>query len=141
MASNRDINHALREIRLKTRSRMIAEVSRHKVEFSPLEHVAMSNIRELGGASQQMLVEAMQKDKTQVSRIIGRLHRQDLIIKQPDPFDKRSVNLTLSDSGETLLNSLDKVETEMVENMLQGFESQEVDTLCDLLTRLNNNLK
>ncbi|USD63838.1 winged helix DNA-binding protein [Vibrio sp. SCSIO 43140] len=125
---------------MKTRGKMIAEVTRQKVEFSPLEHKAMSDIRALCEASQQALVESMNRDKAQIARIIARLHRQDLIIKESSPSDRRSVQLTLSEKGEKLLKRLDQVEMEMMTEMLTGFSDDEADTLKVLLERVNNNL-
>jgi len=119
---------------------MVAEVTRQKVEFSPLEHKAMSDIREFEGASQQMLVESMNRDKAQIARIIARLHRQDLIIKQVSESDKRSVQLTLSEKGHKLLKRLDEVEMGMINEMLTGFTNKESETLRVLLKRVNNNL-
>jgi DNA-binding MarR family transcriptional regulator len=140
MSTYREINHTLREIRMKTRGKMVAEVTRQKVEFSPLEHKAMSDIREFEGASQQMLVESMNRDKAQIARIIARLHRQDLIIKQVSESDKRSVQLTLSEKGHKLLKRLDEVEMGMINEMLTGFTNKESETLRVLLKRVNNNL-
>ncbi|MFA0086836.1 transcriptional regulator [Vibrio sp. 10N.286.49.C2] len=140
MTTYREINHTLREIRMKTRGKMVAEVTRQKVEFSPLEHKAMSDIREFEGASQQMLVESMNRDKAQIARIVARLHRQDLIIKQASVSDKRSVELTLSEKGTTLLERLDDVEMGMINEMLTGFSDDESETLRVLLKRVNNNL-
>ncbi|MCY9870060.1 MarR family winged helix-turn-helix transcriptional regulator [Vibrio barjaei] len=136
----RAINHALREIRMKTRGKMVAEITRQKVEFSPLEHKAMSDIRAFGGASQQKLVESMNRDKAQIARIIARLHRQNLIIKQSCPNDRRSVALYLSQKGEKLLERLDQVEMEMITEMLTGFSQTEASTLKQLLERVNDNL-
>ncbi|MCL9775283.1 MarR family winged helix-turn-helix transcriptional regulator [Vibrio methylphosphonaticus] len=125
---------------MKTRGKMVAEVTRQKVEFSPLEHKAMSDIRDFKGASQQMLVESMNRDKAQIARIVARLHKQDLIIKQASTTDKRSVELMLSDKGLKLLERLDEVEMGMINDMLTGFSDDESETLRTLLKRLNDNL-
>tara|TARA_R110001583_G_scaffold19176_1_gene75371 strand:- start:9874 stop:10299 length:426 start_codon:yes stop_codon:yes gene_type:complete len=135
------INGALRAIYMNIRSNMLAEVKRQQVEFSPLEHVAMSNIFKLSGASQQMLVELMNKDKAQIARIVARLLRQDLIIKQENPDDKRCVLLNLTTKGEKLLKRLDHVELEIITNMLTGFSDEESASLTVLLERINKNLK
>ncbi|MGF1749986.1 MULTISPECIES: MarR family winged helix-turn-helix transcriptional regulator [Vibrio] len=140
MTTYREISHTLREIRMKTRGKMVAEVTRQKVEFSPLEHKAMSDIRNFQGASQQMLVESMNRDKAQIARIVARLHKQDLIIKHASITDKRSVELMLSDKGLKLLERLDEVEMGMINDMLTGFSDDESETLRALLKRVNDNL-
>lgn len=141
MVNYQRINGALRAIYMNIRSNMLAEVKRQQVEFSPLEHVAMSNIFKLSGASQQMLVELMNKDKAQIARIVARLLRQDLIIKQENPDDKRCVLLNLTTKGEKLLKRLDHVELEIITNMLTGFSDEESASLTVLLERINKNLK
>ncbi|WP_199711828.1 MarR family winged helix-turn-helix transcriptional regulator [Alginatibacterium sediminis] len=140
MNNYRSINHALRAIHMNIRSKMIAEVKRQQVEFSPLEHIAMSYILETGASSQQMLVESMNKDKAQIARIVARLLAQDLIIKQENPADKRAVLLELSAKGKTLLQRLDDVEMEILTDMLQGFTQSESQSLQLLLDRVSKNL-
>ncbi|RKF18903.1 MarR family transcriptional regulator [Alginatibacterium sediminis] len=125
---------------MNIRSKMIAEVKRQQVEFSPLEHIAMSYILETGASSQQMLVESMNKDKAQIARIVARLLAQDLIIKQENPADKRAVLLELSAKGKTLLQRLDDVEMEILTDMLQGFTQSESQSLQLLLDRVSKNL-
>ncbi|WP_413702148.1 MarR family winged helix-turn-helix transcriptional regulator [Psychromonas sp. KJ10-10] len=141
MTNYQRINHALRAIHMNIRCNMHAEVKRQQVDFSPLEHIAMQNIFKCSGASQQMLVEIMNKDKAQIARIVARLLRQDLIIKQESPEDKRCVLLNLSDKGEKLLKRLDEVELEVLGDMLTGFSEQESASLMVLLERINQNFK
>ncbi|MDV7103371.1 MarR family transcriptional regulator [Vibrio sp. TH_r3] len=137
----RQIHHALREIHMKTRCKMVAEVTRQKVEFSPIEHKAMSSILRLGAVSQQVLAQSMNRDKAQIARIIARLLKQDLITKQENPEDKRSVLLALTEKGLTLLKRLDEVEAAFIHDMLIDFNQQESEMLRSLLQRVNNNLK
>ena len=120
---------------------MVAEVTRQKVEFSPIEHKAMSSILRLGAVSQQVLAQSMNRDKAQIARIIARLLKQDLITKQENPEDKRSVLLALTEKGLTLLKRLDEVEAAFIHDMLIDFNQQESEMLRSLLQRVNNNLK
>ncbi|WP_435237705.1 MarR family winged helix-turn-helix transcriptional regulator [Psychromonas sp. PT13] len=140
MSDYRRINHALRVIHMNIRCKMSAEVKRQNVEFSPLEHIAMGQILKSDGTSQQMLVASMNKDKAQIARIVARLLRQGLIIKQENPEDKRAVLLHLSSKGKKLLTRLDQVELEVMSEMMNGFSQQESNTFRDLLERINHNL-
>lgn len=140
MSDYRRINHALRVIHMNIRCKMSAEVKRQNVEFSPLEHIAMGQILKSDGTSQQMLVASMNKDKAQIARIVARLLRQGLIIKQENPEDKRAVLLHLSSKGKKLLTRLDQVELEVMSEMMSGFSQQESNTFRDLLERINHNL-
>ena len=140
MVHYKRINHALRGIHINIRCKMSAEVKRQQVDFSPLEHIAMGVIDKAESASQQMLVESMNRDKAQIARMVSRLLRQDLIIKKENPDDKRSVLLSLSSKGKAFLARLDEVELEITTQMLQGFSDEEAESLRALLERLNKNL-
>jgi len=133
------INHALRLIHMNIRCKMNAEVKRQDVDFSPLEHIAMGQILKSDGTSQQMLVESMNKDKAQIARIVARLLRQDLILKQENPEDKRAVLLHLSQKGKQLLSCLDQVELEIMSEMLSDFSDKETTLFRQSLERINNN--
>lgn len=140
MPSHRAINDALHSIRLKTRHKMITEVERNKVEMTYIDHKMMLDIESFGIASQQMLVESMNRDKGQIARIVTRLHRQGLIEKNAHPEDKRSVQLSVTDKGKTILKNLEKVESELVERMVAGLEQQQIETLVALLNKVDSNL-
>lgn len=141
MSNYHRINKVLRAIHINVSGNMRAEVSRQQLDFSLLEHIAIGYIFKFGSVSQQMLVELMEKDKAQISRVVARLLRQDLIKKQQSPTDKRAVLLELSSKGEKLLARLNQVELEVTIDMLAGFSEEEVTSLSFLLDRINNNLK
>jgi len=133
------INDALRAIHMNIRTKMITEVKQQQIDFSPLEYIAMREIVNTNGVSQQTLVEAMNKDKAQIARTVARLLRQDLIIKQENPNDKRSVLLKLSAKGEKLLVRLNEVELAVITDMMVNFSEGEAQSLRDLLERVNIN--
>ena len=133
LSDYRRINNALRLIHMNFRCKMAAEVKQQNVEFSLMEHIAMRHILKSGEASQQMLVESMNKDKAQIARIVARLLRQELIIKQENPLDKRAVLLNLSRKGEELLARLDLVELEIMSDMMNGFSEKESALFSELL--------
>jgi DNA-binding MarR family transcriptional regulator len=140
MSSHRAINDALHSIKSKTRHKMIAEVERNKVEMTYIDHKMMLDIESFGVASQQMLVESMNRDKGQIARIVTRLLRQGLIEKKTHPEDKRSVQLSVTDKGKTILVNLDKVESELVDRMVLGLDQQQIETLIELLNKVDSNL-
>jgi DNA-binding MarR family transcriptional regulator len=128
------------EIIRKTKGGMKAELKKQQVEFSPVHHFSMLKLQESQGASQQMLAEAMGRDKAQIARIVASLHRQNLILKEPDAEDKRSVKLTVTPLGEKLLNRLNDVQDEILTRMLTGFSPDEISTFRNLISRANQNL-
>ncbi|MDX2479153.1 MAG: MarR family transcriptional regulator [Desulfuromusa sp.] len=120
---------------------MKAELKKQGVEFSPVHHEAMNKLQEKQGSSQKMLAQAMERNKAQIARIVANLLHQELIYKETDAADKRSVKLTISPKGQKLLKRLNEVQSEIFKEMLSGFSSEEIDTFNSFLKRANQGLK
>ncbi|WP_117234750.1 MarR family winged helix-turn-helix transcriptional regulator [Vibrio maerlii] len=140
MNSFRSINHTMHSIRLKTRHKMIAEVERNQVEMTYIDHKMMLDIDKFGLASQQMLVESMNRDKGQIARMTNRLQKQELIEKKSNPEDKRSVQLCLTEKGHQVLQNLESVESQMLERMFADFSDDEAAVLKKLVEKIDRNL-
>lgn len=131
----------LSNLKLKMKGRMKAELKKQGVEFSPVHHEAMNKLQEKQGSSQKMLAQAMERNKAQIARIVANLLHQELIYKETDAADKRSVKLTISPKGQKLLKRLNEVQSEIFKEMLSGFSSEEIDTFNSFLKRANQGLK
>ncbi len=140
MPLHRSINHTMHSIRLKTRHKMIAEVERNQVEMTYIDHKMMLDIEAFGLASQQMLVESMNRDKAQIARMTSRLQKQDLIEKRSNPNDKRSVQLCLTSKGKQVLKNLESVESELLDRMFADFTEEQSQLLKTLLEKVDGNL-
>ncbi|MGB2079232.1 MAG: MarR family transcriptional regulator [Vibrio sp.] len=76
-------------------------------------------------------------DAGAMTRMLQRLIDKDLIQKIPNPHDKRSVLIELTESGVSLyLECKEKIDAEFSDRFTEHLTDQEVDQLTELLLRL-----
>ena len=67
---------------------------------------------------------------------VDRLERRGLIIRLPDPDDRRGVLIELTEHGRELVDAAIRANTESEAQLLDGFTGRERDTLQRLLRKL-----
>lgn len=67
---------------------------------------------------------------------LDRLERRGLVLRLPDPDDRRGVLIELTDRGRELVDEAVRANTESETQLLVGFNSREIDTLERLLRKL-----
>jgi DNA-binding MarR family transcriptional regulator len=105
------------------------------VEWRLLALLAVEN-----GIPANRMCQVIGLDKAAVSRALKTMEAEKLVTSQPDPEDARRVIITLTTSGQTLHDSIYDV-AKARENLLLGdFSTEEIETLIDLLARMNARL-
>ncbi len=67
---------------------------------------------------------------------VDRLERRGLIVRRPDPDDRRGVLIELTDRGAELVDAAVRANTENEAQLLADFSGREIDTLQRLLRKL-----
>jgi DNA-binding MarR family transcriptional regulator len=68
-----------------------------------------------------------------ITRLLNRLERRELIHRQRDEKDKRVVYTVISDAGRELLKELDLIVGQSVQSLLGHLSAAKLDSLIDLL--------
>lgn len=86
------------------------------------------------------IVNFLHRDKAQVTRLIKTLIDLELVEKAPNPEDKRSQLLLVTDKGKAGLNQLKEVETKVIESMTRGLSEQELAQFEVVAKKIARNL-
>jgi DNA-binding MarR family transcriptional regulator len=86
-------------------------------------------------ASISLIKDRMLDKMSDTSRLVDRLIKQQLIIRQANANDKRSVDVKITEQGIQLMLQID-AEIPMVEKHIQKLTDIEINQLCDLLDKL-----
>lgn len=70
-----------------------------------------------------------------VSRIVEKLRLKDLLIRRECPTDRRQVDITITDVGLQLLESIDQ-QTQITEEALNNLTEKEAEKLNELLDKV-----
>ena len=93
-----------------------------------------------GGVSQKRLAEISETDPAQLVRILDRLEAVGWAERRPDPQDRRAHLLAITESAKPVIQSILQIVRNTNAEALQGFSSDEVRLLTDLLERVHGNL-
>ncbi|WP_241033780.1 MarR family winged helix-turn-helix transcriptional regulator [Vibrio maerlii] len=82
----------------------------------------------------------MDRDKAQVTRLLSSLIKQELIVKEPSPEDKRSQCLRMTKSGEEIIAKLTNVDSVMFEKMKDGIDPADLEIFEQVAIKMARNL-
>jgi len=101
----------------------------------------LSILRDKGAMPQRQLQEAAGVRAASASEMLAKLEDAGLIKRSISPEDRRVVMVTLTEKGAITANEMDDARAEVAEEYFKCFDEEEVNTMGELLTKLNANLK
>ena len=90
--------------------------------------------------SQKDLAKFAKIEQPSMAQMLARMERDGLIRRIPDPADGRSSLVSLTEAAIAKLPAARQALEEGRERVLSGFSTDEVQTLVQLMRRLNQNL-
>jgi MarR family transcriptional regulator, lower aerobic nicotinate degradation pathway regulator len=106
------------------------------LDLTSMQFAALVKLRELKAVSQTELGRLTGMDRATISGVVARLQRRELVLYKPDPLDKRSRIIALTDAGEALLaEAMQRIER-VTEQTLEPIEPGERESLRAILQRM-----
>ena len=91
--------------------------------------------------SQKELAKLARIEQPTMAQTLSRMERDGLIVRQPDPADRRSSLVSLSPAAAEKMSQVLGVLVQGGEEMLEGFDDAEKELLSSLLHRVIGNLE
>lgn len=92
------------------------------------------------GINQGGLAEILEVEPITLGRMIDRLQDAELVVRRPDPTDRRAWRLHVTDRGEQLIEQLQPFARETFAVALEGIGEEEQKRLMATLDRMRANL-
>lgn len=86
--------------------------------------------------SQSALCQQLGIDRTVMTYLLDDLERADLVVRRPDPADRRSRHVVATETGRARLEELDRRLAHAEAHVLAGLDEEDRRTLKTLLSRL-----
>lgn len=93
------------------------------------------------GITPKLLSDLIFKDKPNTNRILEKLQKKELIVREPHPIDKRAYQIFLTKRGRALRNELVPKAMQLLEKATIGIEKQKVMEIKKMLNQVYDNLK
>ena len=110
---------------------------RKHFEIGVVEWRMLSMLAVESGITANRICQVIGLDKSAVSRALHALEVAGRVRTEADPADGRRYTVSLTESGTQLYKRVLKVALERERRLFSGLSPSEVDTLIDLLGRLN----
>lgn len=88
------------------------------------------------GLAQSRLAEAMGVNRSTIVKVVDRLERRGLIIREPSPTDSRSRRLLLAKGARAALQRMERLVLEHEKEFTAVLSTSELEVLIELLERL-----
>jgi DNA-binding MarR family transcriptional regulator len=109
-------------------------LSRYDITMQQFNVLRILRGQHPGSISTSVIRDRMLDHNSDASRIVDRLHRQELVEKEPCPSDRRLVDVRISEKGMKLLATIDQ-QQDQIDNYLGSLSEQEARELNHLLDK------
>lgn len=100
----------------------------------------MRHLWEEEGLSQREIGARASKDKPNITRMLDSLEKKRLILRQPDPRDRRKFRVYLTPEGKLLHERLFPLVNSLREQVTRQLSQSEIDFLKEILSKINPNI-
>ena len=90
---------------------------------------------------QQDLADVMKRHKSTVLRTIDGLEKKKLVVRVPDPADRRKNTIILTKAGQELVKKFDAIERKVNDKLIKGFTAAELKTFEAQLKKIQEAVK
>lgn len=125
-------------------NRVYDKMQRHMVEhlecydLSLAQYDVLAHLKETPGITQQELAEQLMVTKGNVCKLIDRMEQRELVVRQPDPHDRRSNLLYLTPTGADIAERAVPAYASFVEGHLKGLSALDQAKMMGLLEQLES---
>jgi len=113
-------------------------LSKTDIDISPLHFEIMKLLEESGTLHAAEIGERLQIARAQMTHLIDKLVDLNLVEKQSNTSDRRTVNITLTSAGNTLIEENTKAIKNVIKEALDNLTGEEIKELSTSLTKLRD---
>lgn len=133
------VGHLIKSINEKLKAKADLDAKEHHLTLS--QSFVLTFLDSKGGqASQKEIEKYLDVSHPAVVGIISRMEQNNHVASWMDPNDKRIKMVSLTPQAKTLVNEMSAMCLQWENDMLEGFSAEDIATLKELLSRVNENM-
>jgi DNA-binding MarR family transcriptional regulator len=113
----------------------------HEVDLTPEQFLLIDLLWNQGPLSQQELADQLQKDKNSVTKLVDAAERKGFVVRQQNPYDRRSNTIVLTDRALDLKDDAKTTGIFILDKMLVGIDEDELHAFLGTLAKLCSNME
>ena len=112
-----------------------AEVEAAGFDLTPVQYAALSTVAAHPLLDQATLAGLIAYDRTTITGVVDRLAQKGLVVREPNPADRRAHNLRLTRQGRRVLDGIEPAVEAAQQIMLRGLTAAEAKEFMRLLRK------
>jgi len=108
---------------------------------TPEQWAILAHLWQQDGLSQQALANRFHRSKVAAFQIIGKLEKQGLVIRRPDPVDGRSKRIYLTSEGRKIQSVLVPLAKENITQAIDGISDKDLEITKNVIRKVISNTK
>ena len=111
------------------------------IDLVPMQLRTLRAIWNADDVTAQHIVSTLKRDKAQVTRLLNELVARKLVYRLPNPNDKRSKLLKLTDEGNQIFRQIEEIEKVVFEEMVEGISDEDLQIFFKVADQLTENMR
>ena len=119
----------------------LSELVNNNVDLTPEQYLLIDLLWDEGPLTQQQIADQMQKDKNSITKLIDGLEKKGYVIGETNTEDRRKNLVVVTKMGEGKKQEITRIAINAADNILGGIPLVELNTVVEVLNKLNRNMK
>lgn len=111
------------------------------LNIAPEQNLILLLLWEKDGLTQNEIAKRLDKDKTNIARMLSNLEKKGLIHRFPNEADSRSLNVYLTDNGKQLGDQVYPIAEEFNRVVCSGISGEELQIVHRVLLKMRQNVE
>ncbi|ODB37543.1 MarR family transcriptional regulator [Pseudoalteromonas sp. BMB] len=137
---NRELPDSFLALTFKFKSLVLKAVREQGIDVVPMEIQSLHLINRTENCTAALMSELMDRDKSQLARLIKEMSKKGLIEKTKNPNDTRSHFLGLTKDGKAILKRMLVIEAGLIQKMCTGLSHEQVEVFNNIAVSMTANL-
>ena len=119
------------------KSRLADAFARRGIGYPPMQLKVLRMVSRIDACNAQCVAQTLDRDKAQVTRLLQELVNDGVLERIPNPVDKRSQLLHLTEEGSVLYQQMLDAEQEVLRELAGMLSSEDQQAFSELMARMN----
>ena len=111
------------------------------IPLTPKQWILLKHLIRCDGQDQKHLALITERDKTSLTRLISSMEKKGLVTRKPNPKDKRSNSIFITDKGAQAFYAADPIADDVRNIFEKGFDQQKLTVAVEVIQTLHDHLK
>lgn len=115
-------------------------IKNEHIDVTPEQWAILNRLHEKSGLTQKEVAKLTFKDNANITRMVDKLEKKGLVIRQSDSNDRRSWKLSITKKGIEIRDLVEPLAVDILAKISKGITEKEMDSYNDISKKIISNL-